>query len=454
MSVLSDLRTLAVHAGFRKLFAVRIVSQCGDGMFQIGLATLFFFSPQNMATASGVAAAFAVLLLPFTVVGPFAGPLLDRWRRRQVLLVGNAVRVLLALALAVLIGTTGVSTLVYVLALVTLGVNRFLLAALSAGLPRVVPRDQLLMANTLTPTLGAVSAVVGAVIGLLLGFLVPDAVTDSAALVSAALFFAGASALALRLGRDQLGPTTQLPIGLSATVRRTLADLSAGASYLVRRGTPGLGLGVMAVHRFLYGVNFMALILISRNLLSDPTDAAAGLATFGLLTGISFAGNGLAIVLTPLAHERMAPSAWIVICLGIGALSQVLLLTTPLTAVVAVAAALLGLSVQGAKIAVDTIVHRDTHDDFRGRAFALYDVLYNAAFVAAAALGAAALPDTGWSRAVFAGLAVVYVLVALGYRAGTRSIDDTPRPVHAAERDTSHGGPAQRSRTDDDGARE
>src|SRR5690625_7341699 len=95
--VVADLRGLVRLAGFRKLFAVRLVSQCGDGMFQVGLATLFFFNPQNMATAGGVAAAFAVLLLPFTVVGPFAGPLLDRWRRRQVLLYGNAIRVLLAL---------------------------------------------------------------------------------------------------------------------------------------------------------------------------------------------------------------------------------------------------------------------------------------------------------------------------------------------------------------------
>ena len=74
MSVLGDLRVVAVHRDFRKLFAVRLVSQCGDGMFQAGLATLFFFSPERMATAADVAAAFAVLLLPFTVVGPFAGP--------------------------------------------------------------------------------------------------------------------------------------------------------------------------------------------------------------------------------------------------------------------------------------------------------------------------------------------------------------------------------------------
>ncbi|WP_324653289.1 MFS transporter [Georgenia sp. H159] len=433
MSVLSDLRTLVVHPGFRKLFTVRLVSQCGDGMFQAGLAALFFFSPQNMATASGVAAAFAVLLLPFTVVGPFAGPLLDRWRRRQVLAVGNAVRVPLTVVLATLIAVDGVSVLVYALALVTLGINRFLLAGLSAGLPRVVPRDQLLIANTLTPTLGAVSAAAGAATGFLISFVAPDAVTDSATLICAALLFAAASALALRLGRDELGPTARARVEVTDAVRRTLGDLADGARYLVRRGTPGLGLSVMALHRFLYGVNFMALILISRNLLSDPADAQAGFATFALLTGISFAGNGLAIVLTPIAHERMRPSAWIVLCLGIGATSQLMLVTTPLTGVVAASAVLLGLSVQGAKIAVDTIVHRDTFDDYRGRAFSLYDVMYNAAFVAAAALGAWALPDTGWSRAVFAVLAVVYVLLALGYRAATRRLADTPRPVLAGE---------------------
>src|SRR5690606_34656149 len=207
MSVLSDLRTVAVHPGFRKLFTVRLVSQCGDGMFQAGLATLFFFSPERMATAADVAAAFAVLLLPFTVVGPFAGPLLDRWRRRQVLLVGNAVRVLLGLALAALMVTVGVGPAVYVLALVTLGVNRFLLAALSAGLPRVVPREQLLMANTITPTLGAVSAVVGGALGFLIGLLVPAGPgKDGVVLVCASVLFGAASALALRLRRDELGP--------------------------------------------------------------------------------------------------------------------------------------------------------------------------------------------------------------------------------------------------------
>ena len=418
MRVVRDLQVLLRSEGFRRLFAVRLVSQCGDGMFQAGLATLFFFSPEKMATAGDVAAAFAVMLLPFTIVGPFAGPLLDRWRRRQVLLLGNLVRVGLGVTLAVLMVTVGVGPAVYVVALVTLGVNRFLLSALSAGLPRVVERDQLLVANSITPTLGAVSAVVGGALGFVVGMVVAAGpVKDGLVLVLAASLFGAASALALRLGKDQLGPTrqdlAQTSAGLWADVRSTTADLASGAHYLLARRTPATALGVMALHRFLYGANFIALILISRNLLSDPLDSAAGLATFATLTGISLAGSGTAIVLTPLAHARMSPVAWITLCLGLGVLSQVLMLLEPTMLGVALAAAVLGLSVQGSKIAVDTIVQRDTADEFRGRAFALYDVLYNAAFVGAAALAAVALPDTGWSRATFAGLAVVYAVTGL-----------------------------------------
>ncbi|MCL2422412.1 MAG: MFS transporter, partial [Micrococcales bacterium] len=80
------------------------------------------------------------------------------------------------------------------------------------------------------------------------------------------------------------------------------------------------------------------------------------------------------------------------------------------------AAVLLGASIQGTKIAVDTIVQRDTHDAFRGRAFAVYDVTFNAAFVAAAAVAASVLPDTGWSAPVFAVLALGALAVAWAYR--------------------------------------
>lgn len=429
MQVVADLKQLWPLVDFRRLLTVRVVSQCSDGLFQMGLATLFFFSPENATTATGVAAAFAVLLLPFTVVGPWAGVLLDRWRRRQVLLVGNLVRTGLTVLTATIMLTAGVGPAIYVLALVTLSVNRFLLSALSASQPRVVAGPLLLTANSITPTLGTVSSGIGAGIALVLGLVLPEGGTqDASILLLAAALMATAALLSTRIDRDRLGPDARAD---STELRRALSMLArglvAGTRYLVRRGTPGRALAVMAVHRFLFGAVFIASILISRNLLADPADARAGLITFGIVAGVMGVGFALAIVLTPVVSPLVGPQGWIVICLVMAAATQALLAVTVARPAVLAGSLVLGLAAQGAKIAVDTIVQRDTADEFRGRAFALYDVLYNAAFVGAAALGAVALPDSGWSRGVFALLAVGYLGTALVYR--TRSIEPTPVPA-------------------------
>jgi MFS family permease len=421
MRAVQDLRELLRLTGFRRLFTVRVVSQAGDGMFQVGLATLFFFSPERMATAHDVAVAFIVLLVPFTVVGPFAGPLLDRWRRRQVLLNGNATRATLTIVLAWLIAH-GTNPSVYVLTLVVLGVNRFLLAALSAGQPKVVPRDQLLVANALTPTLGAVAAVIGAAAGVLVGRLSPDQ-HQTVVLLLAATLFATSSALATRLGADQLGPD-QPQGGLARAVRATLVDLAAAARHLTARRTPGAAIAAMGLQRLVLGVNTLALILISRNILNDPTDADAGLATFATLTALSFIGNGAAILITPLLADRVPPVRWISIGLTATAVGQATLAVSPGRPWVAAAGMLTGMGVQATKIAADTLVQRDTADEFRGRAFSFYDMVYNAAFVAAAGAAATVLPDDGWSRPLLLTLTLTVVgAAALSRLVPLRALD-------------------------------
>ncbi|MGV8979210.1 MAG: MFS transporter, partial [Cellulomonas sp.] len=355
-------------------------------------------------------------------VGPWAGVLLDRWRRRQVLVYGNLLRVVITLTIALLLLTRGVGPAVYVLALVDLSVNRFLLSALSAGLPRVVGGPLLLTANSVTPTLGAAAAGVGAAVGFVLGLaLDPGRAKDASVLAVAAVVFGVAAALATRMSRDLLGPDT---LADSRQLRRALSHLAHGladgARHLVARRTPAWALGVMAAHRFLYGVTFIALILISRNLLADPADPAAGLAVFATALGASAVGFVLAVVLTPIFSPSTGPHLWIAICMALAAVSQVLLTVTVTHTAIIIGATALGLAAQGAKIAVDTIVQRDTADEFRGRAFALYDVLYNGAFVGAAALAAFTLPDTGYSPWVFGALAVTYLVAGFVYLRGSR----------------------------------
>lgn len=166
-SFLADLRAVVRGRDFRRLFATRLVSQGGDGAFQVGLATLVFFSAERAATAAAAATAFALAFLPYTMVGPFAGVFLDRWRRRQIMLVANLIRTAVVAVVAALVVRGDVGILLSVLVLVCLSLNRFFLAGLGASLPHVVPSDELVMANAVAPTSGTVAALLGAAVGYL-----------------------------------------------------------------------------------------------------------------------------------------------------------------------------------------------------------------------------------------------------------------------------------------------
>src|SRR4051795_162976 len=164
-------RHLLERGDFRRLLTTRLLSQFGDGVFQAALAGTVLFNPQRAADPVDVAAGFAILLLPYSFVGPFAGVWLDRWSRRQVLLRANLVRAALVAVVAALVfgGVTG--TGFYVAGLAVFSVNRFILAALSASLPHTVDEPSLVSANAVSTTSGAVATVVGA--GTALGVLQP-----------------------------------------------------------------------------------------------------------------------------------------------------------------------------------------------------------------------------------------------------------------------------------------
>ena len=78
--------------GYRRLLAVRFAVQWADGMFQAALGGAVLFNPEREADPLAVAAGLAVLLLPYSVIGPFAGALLDRWDRRRLLIFARLLR--------------------------------------------------------------------------------------------------------------------------------------------------------------------------------------------------------------------------------------------------------------------------------------------------------------------------------------------------------------------------
>ncbi|MFJ8048057.1 MFS transporter [Streptomyces luteogriseus] len=412
MAVVRDLRVLLRFQGFRRLLAVRLLSQGADGVYQVALAAYVVFSPEKETSAAGVASAMAVLLLPYSLVGPFAGVLLDRWRRRQVLLFGSLLRALLALVTALLILSPALDWLFYVSALCVTAVNRFVLSGLSAALPRVVDADRLVIANSLSPTAGTLAATAGGGLAFVVRLAVAD--SDAAVVLVAAGLYLCAALASLSMARELLGPDRPLAreqIGTALT--GTARDLVAGVRHLAapQRREAAWALAAMSLMRFCYGALLVMLLMLCRYALTSTTDD--GLALLGLALGVSGAGFFAAAVVTPWTAGRLGPGRWIVVCAGAAALLEPALGLPFATAPLLAAAFVLGLTTQGAKIATDTIVQFSVEDGFRGRIFSVYDVLFNVSFVGAAAVAALMLPPDGRSAPLVITIAVIYAAVAV-----------------------------------------
>ncbi|WP_405819216.1 MFS transporter [Streptomyces sp. NBC_01390] len=412
MAVVRDLRVLLHLRNFRRLLAVRLLSQGADGVYQVALAAYVVFSPEKQTSATAIASAMAVLLLPYSLVGPFAGVLLDRWRRRQVFLYGNLLRALLACVTAVLMLSHVPDWLFYVSALCVTAVNRFVLAGLSASLPRVVDDDRLVIANSLSPTAGTLAATAGGGLAFVVRLAGSD--SDAAVVLLGAALYLCASLASLRLDPELLGPDPELvQPRLGAALTGTARGLAAGVRHLAEPGRreAAWSLAAMTLMRFCYGALTVMVLMLCRYAFSDGSDD--GLALLGLAVGISGAGFFVAAVMTPAGVGRLGPGGWIVVCAGAAAVLVPGLGLAFAEVPMLIAAFVLGLVTQGSKIATDTIVQSSVADGFRGRIFSVYDVLFNVAFVGAAGVAALMLPSDGRSMPLLVTIAVIYGAIAV-----------------------------------------
>jgi MFS family permease len=401
--------------GFRRLYAARLLGQFGDGVFQASLAGAVLFNPERQAHAGDVAAGFAALLVPYSLVGPFAGVLLDRWRRQRVLVVSNVLRALgvLVIGVQILGGLHGQPF--YASALVLVSISRLYLSALSAALPHVVDMGDLVTANALSSTSGAIATAVGGAGAIGVRVLAGASNASFAAIaVAAALPYLLSAAVARGFGREDLGPD-DVERGSHETVSEVARGLVAGARHVYRRKPALYALVAIGVHRLCYGVSTVCTLLLYRNYFHDDGFFRSGLAGLGQVVGAVAIGGALAAVLTPVASRRLGFVRWPALLLGGAGLVEIglgLPYTLPL---LLAAAVLLGFAAQGIKICIDTLVQLHIEDEFRGRVFSLYDSLFNLTLVAAALLTALVLPESGYSPAAVVVIGAAYAVTGLAY---------------------------------------
>jgi MFS family permease len=373
---LSRLREVLDHRAFRRLLAVRTVGQAGDGLLQAALATFVLFSPERAPTAGRVALSFAILLLPYSVLGPFLGILIDRWSRRSILSAGNLTRAGVAIALfaVLLAGRTGATLALVVL--VALGLARFVLTTLAASLPHTVAATTLVTANALTPMAGTISSTVGGLLGVGLRQVIGGDRGSSTVVAVAVAAYLVAAWLASGFEPGQLGPDEA---GDSpADVVRGLVD---GWRHLVAHRMAGRGIAVVTFHRAAFGALTAMAVIILRTEVYRPGQTGPALLGIAEVTASAAIGAFSAALCTPGAVRRFGIPRWTGTTMFAAAIaSPIGIINTSVVGLLGTAL-FIGFAGQAVKVSADTVVQQQIDDVHRGRVFSIYDMSVNVGLV-------------------------------------------------------------------------
>jgi len=412
--------------GFRRLLFCRLASQWADGLFQAGLAGAVLFNPERQADPLAIAGGFAVILVPYSVVGPFAGALLDRWDRRRLLIVTNFLRVILVLLAAAADGFGLSNGPLYAAALLVMGTSRFIGAGLSAALPHVVEPRDLVTGNSMVATLASAAAAIGGATAFGLRNVLGAGNVGSAQVTAVAIVGALVSALfAAQFAAGVLGPDeVDEPNEAFVAVAKGMVD---GGRAALRVPSVAAGFIALAAHRIAYGASLLVIVLLMKYTLHSHGMLRAGAGGLTEAVAAGAAGLVLAGFFTPGLVRRfgrpIVVSAGLVVAF-VGLTAFGLPMTVPSLLAAAFVVTFCG---QTVKLNVDAAIQRDVADQSRGRVFAVSDTVFNAAMVVGVAVVATIVPTDGQSPGVVVGTAAVYLVGLLGYVLVLRAHPTGPR---------------------------
>ena len=369
---------------FATLMGVQFLTQAGQGVIQgaIGKSIAFGgqqgFDVQNVPSADYLLQVILALYVPYTLISPFIGVVIDRFQRRRVVWWTNVLTAAVVVVVAARAaaaregldrGERGRHRALIVGLLASQAVVRVALAVKSAAIPDVLSGKDLLQGNALSQAGGAFFQIVGIAVALAGTAVVPAwvVVVAGAGVLLVGAVVATPPARPGGGARDHVRPGGEA--GRQHRPQDPRGGVATGGGRRAHRvpdaPIPVLGLRAVRV----------------RALREEPGRGRLGQPGAALLSGVvGLIGGVLGLLVAQAWKDRVPP---IRLLLGSMVLLGVGTIIGGIVSVPAFAAMLfLGfLSFFVGKIAADTIVQQAIPDDFRGRAFALFDIAYNLGFI-------------------------------------------------------------------------
>ncbi len=386
------LRTVLTRPGYRRLWAARTVSQCGDVFATIALSLLAL---DLTGSPLGVTAVVVAEIVAVVALAPFLGTLVDRLPRVAVMVGADVWRAVLAAGLIV-VGDSVVPVVVIAFGLAAGGVL-FNPAAHSA-LPSIVRDEELGAANSGIWTAAVLAQIVLApAAGVLYAVLGPAPAFG----INAASFLASALLL---VGLRLPAPTR----GHSGS-RAFFADALAGVRVLIAdRLLRALGLGQLLA-ALSAGATSALLVVLARDHLALPPSG------YGLLLGAVGVGAVLGpFVLTRLVTDPRRP-AFVFGPYALRGVVDLVLAATAALPVALVALAVYGLGTSSGAVAFTSLLQSRTPADLRGRVFAGFDMLWQLGRLVSLLLGGILAAAVGIQAVYALGGVLLLLAAAIGW---------------------------------------
>jgi predicted MFS family arabinose efflux permease len=240
---------------FRRLLAGLAVSQAGDWLYNLALLTFVY---ERTHSTAWVGVTTAARVLPIVICGPFGGVIADRYDRRTVMLVSDAIRVGLMLTLAlVAVAELPVVLAPVIAALATAAASPYP-PAVAATTPRLVDDADLPSANAARSAIQQACIVVGPGLGALVMLAGPPSLAFALNALTFALSALAVASIPAGAVFAAGGETTETP--------DVLGELRTGLSALLEQRAALRIFGADIVCSAVYGAETVLLLLLSRRL--------------------------------------------------------------------------------------------------------------------------------------------------------------------------------------------
>jgi len=371
---------------YRRLYLAQAISDVGDGMTYLALFLLVL----DLTGSTAALALMSILVaLPPVTIGLFAGAWADRSDRRRIMVVSDALRAVVVLGL-VPAAIAGAVPAVFLLAAVQAVIGTFFSPARTALIPRVVPKEGLLAANSLGQMTRMVAGVIGAgvtgVIAGVAGVAWPVFVADAATFLVSVL-------LVLRVSRSLGRPEAATVSSMQA---RGMGGAVLDGLRLIARSAPLVAaLGGVAVTMLGVGaINVLFIPFLVDELGASP--AWAGPLEAAQTVAMVVAGGILAGLASRFSVPRLFVGglAGLAVCVGLMAI-----VPGPLVLLAVMFGA--GAFTMPVQATTMTIVQSATTDGTRGRVAGALNAAIQAASIGSMAV-AGILADVIGIRWVFA----------------------------------------------------